>query len=58
MKRFLQLSIKYLMYLDKLSCIFPLSFCSGSLCFIQTDHLSLEKLHTTRLSCLSAAEEC
>lgn len=31
--------------------------CSGSLCVVQTDHLPLEKLHTTRLSRLPAAEE-
>ena len=31
---------------------------SGALCLIQTDHLSLEELHTTRLSCMPATEEC
>lgn len=31
---------------------------SGSLCIVQTDHLPLEKLHTTWLSCLLATEEC
>lgn len=31
---------------------------SGALCLIQTDHLSLEELHTTRLSCMPATEKC
>lgn len=34
------------------------SSCSGSLCVVQTDHLPLEKLHSTRLSRLPATEEC
>lgn len=31
--------------------------CSGTLCLIQTDHLPLEELHATRLSCLPATEK-
>lgn len=36
---------------------FSLCLCSGSLCFIEADHLALEELHEARLSCLPPAEE-